>query len=349
MTKKIKKIGHNINLQGFIVHKVNKTAGERRATLKLANTIILPTDKERRFVAIASEAYYKKSAPTYGIFDDLISNKFQNELISYNAKQRDFYTFSCNCMNYYKDNIKDVTPATGGFIVFAHYFDTDKHFEFVLVLSINNKDGYVFNEDRLTIEDTKNIELNKIDLACQINITKWNDYQGNQNTDVKTYLSLIKGNKDLSIYFMKFIGNANQTTSTESSKRLVNALDSFCKKNNYGREKTVETKNKVSDYCKDCMKEKKEISLSAISALIDIENPTLFQEYASDEEQAVDEIISGDAKVLRRIGSVKYKDKEGKLSIEFSNELLLDKKIIYDDKKKQLTIKDISLSDQIPN
>ncbi|MDR1984554.1 MAG: nucleoid-associated protein [Prevotellaceae bacterium] len=348
MAKELKKIGYNINLQGFIIHKVNKIQGERRAVLKLAKAIIIPTDKEKRFVAIASEAYYKKSAPTYGVFDDLESNKFQNGLIAYNTKQQNFYTFSCGCMEYYKSNIQDIAPATGGFIVFAHYFDTEKKLEFVLVLAINNKDGYVFNEDKLTIEDTKNIELNKIDLACQINITKWNDYQNNQNPDVKTYLSLIKGNKELSVYFMKFIGSANKTTSTESSKKLVNALDHFCREKNYNREKTVETRNKVSDYCKDCMKEKKEISLSAISALIDIENPTLFQEYASEEERSVDEIISGDAKVLRSIGSVRYKDKEGKLSVEFSNELI-GKKVFYDDKKKQLTIKDISLSDQIPN
>ncbi|MDR2580118.1 MAG: nucleoid-associated protein [Fibromonadaceae bacterium] len=346
MIKDVKKIGHNISLNGFIIHKVNKNAGERRATLKLANAIINSTDKEKKFIAIASEAYYKKSAPTYGIFDDLESNKFQNELITY-IKQKDFYAFSCNCMEYYKTNIQDVAPATGGFIVFAHYFDTKKQTEFILILAINNKDSYVFNEVKLTIEDTKNIELNKIDLACQINLTKWNDYQNNPNSDVKTYLSLIKGNKDLSVYFMKFIGNANKTTSTESSKRLVNALERFCKENNYNREKTIETRNKVSVYCNDCMKEKKEISLSAISALIDIENPTLFQEYASDEERAVDEIISGDAKVLRNIGSIRYRDKEGKLSIEFNNELL-EKRVFYDDKKKQLTIKDISLSDQIP-
>jgi nucleoid-associated protein YejK len=348
MAKKIEKIGHNINLQGFIIHKVNKIQGERRAVLKLAKTVITPTDKEKRFVAIASDAYYKKSAPTYGIFDDLESNKFQNTLLSYNAKQQDFYSFSCSCMEYYKDNIKDVAPATGGFIVFAHYVNTDKNYEFVLVLAINNKDGYVFNEDKLIIEDTKNIELNKIDLACQINISKWNEYQSNPNSDVKTYLSLIKGNKNLSVYFMKFIGSANKTTSTESSKRLVNALKLFCEQNNYSREQTIEAKNKVSVYCKDCMKEKKEISLSAISALINFENPTIFQEFASDEEHTVDEIISGDSTVLRNIGSVRYKDKEGKLSFEFSNELI-GKQVFYDDKKKQVTIKNISLADQIPN
>ena len=348
--KKFDKIGHNIFIKGFIIHKINKTAGERQATVKLANAVIVPTDKETKFVAIASEAYYKKSAPTYGIFDDLESNKFQKLLIEYNKGGKTFYDFSKDCMEYYKSNIKDVAPATGGFIVFVHYTDTKKNTEFVLVLAINNKDGYVFNEDKLTIEDTKNIELNKIDLACQINLTKWNDYQNNQNSDVKTYLSLIKGNKDLSVYFMNFIGSANKTTSAESSKKLVSALDSFCKENNYTREKTIETRNKVSDYCKDCIKEKKEISLSAISALIDNENPNLFQEYASDEERAVDEIVSGDQKVLRNIGSVRYKDKEGKLSIEFSNELLTENKVIYDRKKQLLTITDIYISEeQIPN
>ncbi|MDH6534577.1 hypothetical protein D0T51_05525 [Parabacteroides sp. 52] len=349
MAKKIKKIGHNINMKGFVIHKINKTRGERRANLKLAKSIISPTDKEKKFVAITSDAYYKKSAPTYGIFDDLETNRFKKALLSYNNKQEDFFTFSCNCMDYYKYIIKDVAPATGGFLVFTNYIDTEKNYEFLLILAINNKDGYVFNEEKLTIEDIKNIELNKIDLACQINLTRLNDFIVNNNTDVKTYLSLIKGNKELSAYFIKFIGTANKTTSTESSKRLVNALDQFCQNNNYNREQTAETKNRVSNYCKDCLKEKKEISLSAISALIDNENPDLFKEFASDEDYGVDEIISGDPSVLRSVGSVKYKDKEGKLSVEFSNELLLSKQVIYDDSKKLLTIKNISLSDQISN
>lgn len=349
MPKKIEKIGYNINLIGFVIHKINKVAGERIATLRFAKDVIEPTDKEKRFIAVVSTAYYKKAAPTFGIFDDLESNKFQKGLLTYKQKQQDFYKFSCNCMEYYKESIKDVAPATGGFLVFAHYFDTEKKSEFLLVLAINNKDGYVFNEDELTIEDTKNIELNKIDLACQINITKYEGYQKASDSDIKTYLSLVRGNKDVSVYFMKFIGNANKTTSTESSKKLVNALDHFCKENNYSREQTVETRNKVSAYCKDCIKEKKEISLSSISALVDFENPSLFKEFASDENYSVDEIISGDSKVIRSIGSVRYKDKNGKLSIEFSNELLIEKQVIYDDKKKQLTIKNISLSDQIPN
>ncbi len=348
MARELKEIGHNINLQGFIIHKINKVAGERSAVVKYAGAVIVPTGKEKRFVSIASDAYYKKSAPTYGIFDNLESNKFQKGLSSYCAKKKDFYAFSCDCMKHYEDNIKDVAPATGGFIVFAHYFDTDKKMEFVLVLAINNKDGYVFDEENLTIEGTKNIELHKIDLACQINMTKWEKHQKG-DADIKTYLSLVRGNKNVSVYFMKFIGNANKTTSTESSKKLVNALSQFCKDNNYSAEQTTETKNKVSNYCKECIKQKKEISLSAISMLIDIEKPTLFQEYASGEDWAVDEVISGDPKVLRSIGSVKYKTKDGKLSIEFSNELLLQKQIIYDDAKKQLTIKNISLSDQIPN
>jgi nucleoid-associated protein YejK len=348
MAKQIEKLGYNIEVQGFVIHKINKIAGERKATLKLANSVILPTAKERRFIKVTSDAYYKKSAPTYGIFEDSDANKFQKELIAYKSKRCDFLSFSHNCMEYYKDIISDVAPATGGFMVFAHYTNTEKKAEYMLILSINNKDGYVFNENNLTLEDTKNIELNKIDLACQINLSKWNNFTNKSDPEVKTYLSLIKGSKDLSAYFMKFIGNANKTTSTESSKRLVNTLDRFCKKEGYDREETIRKKNLVSNYCIERMKGKQEISLAAISALINPENPNSFQEYASDEENEVDEIISGDPKILRRIGFVKYKDKDENLSIEFGNELI-GKRIFYDNKKKQLTIKDILLADQIPD
>ena len=349
MTRKLEKIGYNVDIKGFVIHKINKIAGERKSTLKLAKSLITPTDKEKRFIAMTSEAYYKKSAPTYGIFDDLESNKFQKSLLSYNARQDNFLTFSCNCMEYYKSIIKDVAPATGGFLVFTNYLDNQKGYEFLLILAINNKDGYVFNEEKLTIEDIQNIELNKIDLACQINITRLKDFSENNNSEIKTYLSLIKGNKDLSVYFINFIGTANKTTSTDSSKKLVNAIECYCRQNNYTRDQTVEAKNRISTYCKECIKSKKEIALSAISALMDNENPTSFQEFSSDENYAVDEIISGDLKVLRTIGSVKYKDKTGKLSIEFSNDLLIDGQVIYDAKKEQLTIKNIPLSDQIPS
>jgi nucleoid-associated protein YejK len=228
MNEELKSREHYIRMKGFVIHRITKRAGKIVADLKLAKKEIIPTDRERKFIAIVSEAYYKRSAPTYGIFDDSESNIFKDELVLYHKKKQDFYTFSCKCMQRYKDIIKDVAPATGGFIVFSHYDNTFKKTEFLLIIAVNNKDGFMFNEEKLILEDIKNIELNKIDLACSVNLTKWNEFQNENNQEIQTFLSFNKGNKDLSAYFMKFIGCANKTTSTESSKRLVRALTQFC-------------------------------------------------------------------------------------------------------------------------
>lgn len=251
-------------------------------------------------------------------------------------------------MAFYEKTIKNVVAASGGFIVFAHYSNSEKKgFEYLLILAINNKDSYYFNETNLTLEDIQSIDMNKVDLACEINLTKWNEYKKGAVADIKTYLSIVRGNKNISYYFLDFIGNANKTTSTESSKKLVNALKSFCEQRGYDNEKYMTTRNNVSEYCSDCLKEKKEISLSAISALVDHENPDSFLEFAASEEFGVNEIISGEPTVLRNIGTVKYKEK-GKLTLEFGNDLL-GKRVIYNKEQQTVTIKDISLSDQIFN
>lgn len=347
MAETYEKIGHNIDLKGFVIHKVTKEAGKRGASLKLADKAILPTDKEKRFIANVSKVYYKKSGPTYGIFDNSDANEFQKNLISYNSSDQDFITFTHNAMKSYEKTIANVVAASGGFIVFAHYCNSDKKADYLLVLAINNKDGYFFNESNLTLEDIQNIDLNKIDLACEINMSKWSTFISETDSDIKTYLSLVRGNKDISYYFLEFIGSANKTTSTESSKRLVNALKKFAENQGYDTEKQMEMRNTVYGYCYGCIKEKKEISLSAISALVDHENPTLFQEFAAGEEYGVDESISGNPSVLKGIGVVKYKEK-GKLTLEFGNDLL-NTRVFYDKNKKTVTIKDISLSDQIIN
>lgn len=66
--KKLKKIGHDIALNNFVVHQVTKIAGDRKTGLKLAKSTLKTTTKESAFIAKITDAYSKKSHPTYGIF-----------------------------------------------------------------------------------------------------------------------------------------------------------------------------------------------------------------------------------------------------------------------------------------
>ena len=96
------------------------------------------------------------------------------------------------------------------------------------------------------------------------------------------------------------------------------------------------------------MNKKREIQLSAISALFDNENPDAFQEFAADEKYGVSSIISGDRAKLKIMKFVTYKDKN--MTIEFDCDLL-GKNVIYDAKFNKLTIKNLpqELINQIPS
>ncbi len=338
MTKEIKEIGHNVQLKGIVIHQVSKIAGITSCNIKFATTELPKSSKEKKFIGSIDKAYYKKSNPNYGIFG-VEEPLFKTELSNYIKGEIDFLNFTKKSVEQYKKEISRSAPATGGLIVFAHYLKTDKSEDYLLVLTTNNKDGYAINEADLTINGIKNLDLSKIDVACLINITKWQIIERNIDTESKTYLSFVRGNKEVSLYFMKFIDCQDKTTSTESTRRLITAIDDYCNKQGFTRDSKIKKKNEIFDYCNDCRKNGKEISLITISAIFDPENADVFKEFASDEDYGVSEIISGDSKQLRRIKFYKYKG-DG-ITIEFDSDLY-NKKVFYDKDKKQLTFKNLS-------
>jgi len=345
MTKELKRIGSNIDIKGIVIHQVVKEAGVRNAVLKKASASLNIEDKERLFIGNLNKAYFKKSNPIYGIFGngDLI---FQNLLKDY-LNKKDFYFFTVDALNHYKKVLESSVPSTGGFVIFSHFLNTDTNNDYFLVLTINNKDGYVVSESDLTIKDIKSLDLNKVDVACMINLTKWGNIRSGLDKESKTYLSFVKGNKDISYYFMSFIDCDNKTTNSESTQRLTSAIEEYCNEKNYDRETKIRKRNEIFMYCEDCINQKKEIQLSAISALFDFENPEDFQMFAADEKYGVSSIISGDKSKLKTMRFVTYKDK--KMTVEFDCNLL-GKDVVYNQQKKELTIKNLPprLISQIP-
>jgi len=340
MEKELKEIGHNIQLKGIVIHQVYKTAGNTESVLKLAKQELKITKKENVFIANINKAYYKKSNPNYGIFGTEEPN-FKEELNNYSTSKVNFFDFSVKSVEHYKKVISRSAPASGGLVVFSHFINTEKNHEYLLVLTTNNKDGYAINEDSLTITGIKNLDLSKIDVACLINLTKWRNFEEKTDTETKTYLSFVKGNKEVSNYFMAFIDCENKTNNSVASKRLMTALDCFCIQKKYDQKKTFEVKEIASNYGLACIKEKRSLSLATLSCLVDPENQDEFKEFASDEEYGVSEIISGETKVFKSNRITRYKTDD--ILLEFNNMLLTTNKIKYNSKSNELTIKNIHL------
>lgn len=342
---KLKKIGANIDLYGMIIHKVNKSAGERKATVKHADNTIVCTEREKKFIATVFRSYFDNHKPIYGIFADEFP-KFKNELEEY-VKKLDLLEFSQTAATEYKNVIKQSAPATGGFLIFAHFLNTKVSFEYVLVLTITNKDGFMINENELTLKDVKNIDLSKIDVACMINLSKWEAIENGENTDSSTYLSFSEGNKEVSAYFLNFIDCDNKTTKTDSTNRFLKALADYLKEGDFDREEYIRKRNEIFDYATDRLAKKQPIYLSGVSALLNPENPRGFEKFAANEVYGVSPIVNADKARLKPLKYVRYKDT--KMTVEF-DAALLGKEVFFDAEKNRLTFVDLpdKLVRQIP-
>ena len=243
-------------------------------------------------------------------------------------------------MKHYKSVLHETVAVTDGYMILCEYFNNITSKSLLLVLMINNKEGFVVNEKNLTLDDIKNLDLSKVDVACLINLTDWVCIENNSETDRKTYLSFVKGMKEVSYYFMSFIDVDNKTTTSESTNRLLKAMDDYFLKNNLDRTIKTKKRNEVYEYCHKCIDNKKEILLTVISFIINPESPDDFLDFATEDEYKVSSIISGDKNKMRILKFVKYNLDNFK--IEFDSQLLTDRIIHLDVKTKKLTIKNIS-------
>lgn len=318
---KLKEKGHNVNLTNIVIHKINKTAGDKKSTLKLAKKEIKAGNPEVKFIADVRESFNKKSVPTHGVFEDAFAhNGFQQAIIAYKDERIDFMQFSMDSMKYYKRVIEASAPATGGFLIFADFKITDNNNDrYILVLSIDNKQGYNLNEVALAIQEIQNLELNKMDLASIVNITRW-ELSSNPKNEIKTYLTFIRGKKKISDYFQNFIGCADKTTATESSILFLNTINNYIEEKGIEEKTAKEVKSKILDYCQDCNKRKKEILLSHVSFLFNEENPDDFSTYATDEKFGNSEIIKYDSKTLRTLKYIDYQSDD--FTLKFNKKLL---------------------------
>jgi nucleoid-associated protein YejK len=333
-----KKHGANLNIKNIVIHQVLKDAGKKKARSNPGAGVLQATEKERIFLGKLHKSYHSKSNPIYGIFageDTRFKDYLENYVKDSNV---DFYNFSLQALDLYKRILDTITTASGGFMILCEYHNTTTSSDLLLVLMINNKEGYMVNEKSLTLEDIKNLDLNKVDLACLIDLTEWQLIETGKATERITYLSFTKGKKNVSNYFLNFIDCDNKNTHSESTNRLLVALEAFAQEKNIPSNEKIKRKEQIHDYCTQCSKQGKEVSLSSISALIYPEDVDLFTTFASSDAYRVSSIISVDNSKMRSLKYIRYKSDE--LTLEFDSDLIANK-IITIDSKDRLIIKDV--------
>ena len=278
-------------LQSLIVHKIEKAANQP-PLVTLRPAVIEITERETDFVEDIREAYYRKSNPIYGIFDpNYAVYRFQTLLRRHLNEEIDFYDFTVEAMTILEGLMVPIPQATDDYVLFARL--TSQGQEFVLVVILNDQKAYNIN-DELDVTEILSIAIDKLDVANTINITRW-------NANEMRYLSFVKGRKNISEYFLNFIGCTTRVDAKQSSESFKRAFTQYLEDQNLETAREERIRNDVYQYCHDQISNGDDISLNATSAIIDPENPTAFAEFAAAEEYGVSASFAGHDTTLKNL------------------------------------------------
>jgi len=321
-----------MELHQLILHNLLKRQNGE-AKLELREKPYPITNTEIEFITEAKEVYYHKSNPNFGIFEaNAKVYPYQTLVNDYLKKKIDFLQFTKDAMEHFKSIINQEPKATGGSVIFAHY--TVNKEEFIIVMMLNSKKQFNVNDD-LGLYDVFILDIEKLDLANTLNISKWKN-------DEDTYLSFARGRKEISKYFRHFIGCTDQTSAKQSSKSLKGALLDYIGELDLDKNEKEDIRNRVFNYCVEKIKNREDISLSHISSMIDEANPDSFQKFAASEKYGVSAYVKGHRQTLKSLKFYVYRSK--KLTVEFDSSLI-NEIVFYNENKNELRI--INVPDEL--
>lgn len=317
-----------MEISSVIVHSLHKDRGAESVLQLREAALSLESERTLHFVSSMSRIY-GKSSKDYGVFDpNRDTYPFQGMLTDHVENGCNFVQFTHRAARHFKEIIDREALATSGYVVFGRYRTTS---DYLIVVMLNDKAGYAIDHSTLDIVEAIYLDLDKIDVACFVNLHKW---RGGE----ETYLSFAKGKKDISQYFLEFMGCTDRKPSRESSEKLVEALDAYLETKDLTPDEKQEVKEKVAVHCEETMKRGDPIELRRISFVVNEDEPEEFAEFASSDEYGVSSSFDGHKNTIIRLQKISYKGKD--LSINFSRHLV-DRTIHYEQETNRIIITDV--------
>jgi nucleoid-associated protein len=259
----------NMEVKNIVLHHIEKELNGK-PTLKCSDKLITISPIVIEFIEKLIKIYGSKN-PSQGTFEDDKENyPFQIKAKTY-QEDNDFLKFSIDAMNILKVEI-DLKTTIGGYVVFVHY--TQNKVDFVITAMMDKSAQYT-NTDDLGIEKLMALDVEKLARANRLNLNKW------ENSESR-YLTFIKGTREISQYFIKFIGATDISSAKENFKILKDAIKLYSNTNKLSMSKQDAIREDMSSYFEKCFAEKKEVEIESVSAIIDPVEPTAFLGFIED-------------------------------------------------------------------
>ena len=323
-----------IEIHNFIIHNVKKKQFDKTATLVKRPTEISIKKTQNEFFEKLLNVYYKKSNPSYGVFDsNALSYPYQTLVKDFLDTKITFLDFSTKALDHFFSKVKDETNATGGFFLVTYF--TSQKIPFIAIIMVNNMTNYDIDETALDIVEKAVLDIDKVDVANILNIN-------NRKSKNTTYLTFTKGRKKISEYFITFIGCTSITDSKHFSKNLKSALNDFLLEEKYDENQKIKLKMDAYSYFKEKSSKKKDIDLEEFANTLFPEDSEKLRNHLSREGYEINSSFRCDMSIFKDYQYIYFNGKD--LNFRFHRSLISDQKITYDKDNKTLTINNLDSS-----
>jgi nucleoid-associated protein len=245
-------------------------------SLKCSDKLLPINETVVEFVEKLIKNYSSKN-PTQGTFKEDKSNyPFQTKVENY-LNDNNFLSFTQDSMKILEKEINK-SSTTGGYVVFVHY--EEKKVDFIITAMLDKSAQFTVDDKNLDIAKLMTLDVEKLARANRLNLKRW------IAKDV-LYLSFIKGTRDVSKYFIDFIGSTDITSAKENFLKLNEATSKYFIHNNLSILEKDKIKDNISSYVVDCYQKGNDVELVSISSIINAQEPNSFLDFISDKELEV--------------------------------------------------------------
>lgn len=324
-----------MDIQESIIHRVVKakdTSGPSSVQMKPREEL-LSIDARVQKLGQDVLSLYGKLSNGYGILGaDLDTHRFPRYLDSHINDTDSFIDFSRRTLAVISEEMSGQRFTTTSYPIFFRY--TNNARDWILIAVLKLKEGVGIDENTLDLNDSVFFDISNLREAARLDVQKWKNNQ-------QPYLSFIKkgtgSDSESSAYFRAALSCIEYTDAKYNTDIALKALGDYCDKNDFSAEKRQSVRTIMYEYCKEKKDNDQPVNLTALSALLDDQDPEKFVNFIRENQYEVSETFSPSPSSFK--GLMRLNKKFGSISLGFEIDDLYSERVYYDRERNAILIK----------
>lgn len=260
-----------MTLNSVIIHEIRKEANTTNsATLYLSNaTLDVINEYVLKIVTSLEESFSRKNLKRAKFSEQGFREDIQD------FTNIDIMNFSNVLTTKLKNNINGISQAKGGYLVFARYTTTQ---DFLAIFLVRNTEGskLIPNAGSWDLDSTQYLDVEHFAMGAKINLSILNSDSDDR------YISLVRGNTDISHYFEAWIGLDDSKQENKDAQALYNVANQIILPDGMTRD---QLKKIIFDYTKS--HRDRVVNLKALSTYI-FQNEDYITDYCEQNNVDID-------------------------------------------------------------